>query len=177
MRAEIRGAALRLFEARGYTATSLRDIANELDVTPAALYYHFRAKDDLLEDLVQPLFDDVQAALGTTPPEQLDGDRRHVLRAVVDALDEHADIVRLLDADIAARTNERVRACWSELLTAIHRLLQPHPINEADEIRAVAATGLLLAPIQLSAAPVERLHDVQDDLIDAALDVARPRTD
>jgi len=33
--------ALELFATRGYAGTSMRDIAAELGVTKAALYYHF----------------------------------------------------------------------------------------------------------------------------------------
>jgi AcrR family transcriptional regulator len=44
-------AARRLFTARGYDATSMRDVAAEVGITNAALYYHFPGKDALLEAL------------------------------------------------------------------------------------------------------------------------------
>ena len=40
--------AAELFARQGYPATTMRDLAAALGVTPAALYYHFRSKDDLL---------------------------------------------------------------------------------------------------------------------------------
>jgi AcrR family transcriptional regulator len=40
--------ALDLFTAKGFDGTSLREIAEELGVTKAALYYHFASKDDIL---------------------------------------------------------------------------------------------------------------------------------
>ncbi|GAB1690488.1 TetR/AcrR family transcriptional regulator [Krasilnikovia sp. M28-CT-15] len=58
-RAEIRRVALELFTERGYEATSLREIAERLGVTKAALYYHFHSK----EDIVRSLFGDYLAAL------------------------------------------------------------------------------------------------------------------
>jgi AcrR family transcriptional regulator len=40
--------ALDLFTAKGFDGTSLREIAEKLGVTKAALYYHFASKDDIL---------------------------------------------------------------------------------------------------------------------------------
>ncbi|SDI38419.1 TetR/AcrR family transcriptional regulator [Nonomuraea jiangxiensis] len=51
-RARIQEIALRLFTEQGYEATSLREIAEELGVTKAALYYHFKTKDDIVTSLV-----------------------------------------------------------------------------------------------------------------------------
>lgn len=53
-RAEIRRVALDLFTVHGYEATSLRQIAEQLDLTKAALYYHFESK----EAIVRSLFED-----------------------------------------------------------------------------------------------------------------------
>jgi AcrR family transcriptional regulator len=50
--------ALELFAEQGYEKTSLREIAERLNVSKAALYYHFASKEALLagivESLVQP---------------------------------------------------------------------------------------------------------------------------
>jgi AcrR family transcriptional regulator len=43
--------ALELFTEQGYDATSLRDIAERLGTTKAALYYHFARKEDILLEL------------------------------------------------------------------------------------------------------------------------------
>ncbi len=53
-RDKIQAVALELFAEHGYDKTSLREIAERLDVTKAALYYHFKTK----EDIVVSLFDD-----------------------------------------------------------------------------------------------------------------------
>ena len=47
--------ALELFAAQGYEKTSLREIAERLDVTKAALYYHFASKEALLTGIVDSL--------------------------------------------------------------------------------------------------------------------------
>ncbi len=47
-RERILDAALDLFIEQGFDGTSLRQIAEKLGVTKAALYYHFESKDDIL---------------------------------------------------------------------------------------------------------------------------------
>jgi AcrR family transcriptional regulator len=51
-RIRIQQVALDLFTENGYEATSLREIAERLGVTKAALYYHFPTKDDIIASLV-----------------------------------------------------------------------------------------------------------------------------
>jgi AcrR family transcriptional regulator len=58
-RAEIQRVALALFTSHGYEATSMREIAEQLDITKAALYYHFDSK----ETIVRSLFEERLATL------------------------------------------------------------------------------------------------------------------
>jgi len=50
-RERILDVALELFNEKGYDGTSLREIAERLGVTKAALYYHFERKEDILLEL------------------------------------------------------------------------------------------------------------------------------
>ncbi|MGW0069548.1 TetR/AcrR family transcriptional regulator, partial [Streptosporangium sandarakinum] len=52
-RTRIQETALRLFTEQGYEATSLREIAEALGVTKAALYYHFKSKEEIITSLVE----------------------------------------------------------------------------------------------------------------------------
>jgi len=47
-RRELLRAAVRVFNQRGATNTSLDDVAKELGITKAALYYYFESKQDML---------------------------------------------------------------------------------------------------------------------------------
>jgi AcrR family transcriptional regulator len=58
-RAKIQEVALDLFAEQGYEKTSLREIADRLGVTKAALYYHFKAK----EDIITSIFEDIEAEM------------------------------------------------------------------------------------------------------------------
>jgi AcrR family transcriptional regulator len=69
-RARIQRVALELFAERGYDGTSLREIAERLGVTKAALYYHFKSKEDIVASLVEDYFgklDELIAWAGTQP--------------------------------------------------------------------------------------------------------------
>ena len=62
-RALILKTAGRLFSRRGYFGVSMQDIANELSITKAALYYHFKSKESLTEELLMDTTDDLKKAL------------------------------------------------------------------------------------------------------------------
>jgi len=44
---KILGVAAKIFAEKGYSGTCMREIAEELDITKAALYYHFPGKEEI----------------------------------------------------------------------------------------------------------------------------------
>jgi AcrR family transcriptional regulator len=61
----LKSAAVKLFASRGYANTSLEDVANAAGFTKGAVYYHFKAKENLLLDMLQ----DIEArSIGVTDP-------------------------------------------------------------------------------------------------------------
>jgi AcrR family transcriptional regulator len=63
-RARIQQVALELFAEQGYEKTSLREIAERLDVTKAALYYHFKSKEDIVASLLEDYTAQLDALIG-----------------------------------------------------------------------------------------------------------------
>ncbi len=61
-------AALDGFARRGYDATSVAELAAATGMSKAAVSYHFRAKDDLLHALADPLLDNLDALIERHPP-------------------------------------------------------------------------------------------------------------
>jgi AcrR family transcriptional regulator len=51
-KANILNVALRLFAARGFAGTSIRDISNEVGLQPASLYSHYKGKKEILSTLI-----------------------------------------------------------------------------------------------------------------------------
>jgi AcrR family transcriptional regulator len=71
-REQIKAVALELFADRGYEGTSLREVADRLRITKAAVYYHFRTKEDILASLIEDSLADMDALVRwgrDQPPE------------------------------------------------------------------------------------------------------------
>lgn len=99
-KAEIRAVALELFGQKGYEKTSLREIAERLDITKAALYYHFPSKGDLLRALVEPLRQDAEEMV-----LRFDGwedDPRELLGAYFDLCVRHGTLMLALLNDMGS---------------------------------------------------------------------------
>jgi TetR/AcrR family tetracycline transcriptional repressor len=78
--------ALALADSEGLGAVTIRRLAGELGVTPMALYWHFRSKDELLDGMADRIYAgiDVTVGAGATWQEQfrvLMGSVAGVLRA------------------------------------------------------------------------------------------------
>jgi AcrR family transcriptional regulator len=80
-REQIQNVALELFAERGYDRASLREIAERLNVTKAALYYHFRTKDDILASVIEDFLVQLDALVDWAHGQPSDIDvRDEVLR-------------------------------------------------------------------------------------------------
>ncbi|MGB1249219.1 MAG: TetR family transcriptional regulator [Candidatus Promineifilaceae bacterium] len=53
----------RLFRESGYLGTSIRDIGDALGITSAALYYHFKNKDELLQAIMFVALNELETAV------------------------------------------------------------------------------------------------------------------
>jgi len=62
-RGELLAAAERLFAQQGFQATSVRDIAENLNIKAGSLYTHIQSKDDLLWEIVSQAADRFFAAV------------------------------------------------------------------------------------------------------------------
>lgn len=78
-RERILSVALRLFASQGYANTSLRQIADELGVTKAALYFHFKTKEDIVTGILTGYLDGLNALIEDAAPRTAEG-REQLLR-------------------------------------------------------------------------------------------------
>ncbi|GAA4916754.1 TetR family transcriptional regulator [Actinomycetospora succinea] len=99
-REAVLAAARRLFTDRGYDGTSMRDIAAEVGLTTAALYYHFPAKDAILAALAQPHRDEIDALVAWSRAQENHPGllRETALRWVESAGQDRLDGLRLARA-------------------------------------------------------------------------------
>ncbi len=91
--------ALELIADRGYAGTSTREIAEHLGFTKAALYYHFRTKDDLLAAIVAPVMAELEALVERAGADGGRNARRTLVVGYVDLVERHAELIRVLASD------------------------------------------------------------------------------
>jgi TetR/AcrR family tetracycline transcriptional repressor len=92
--------ALVLAAEDGLAAVTIRALANEFDVTPMALYWHFSTKDDLLAAMADRVLDSIriEAASDASWSDRL----RAALSGLVQALRSHPQIAPLVPTRITA---------------------------------------------------------------------------
>ena len=167
-RARIQEVALTLFASQGYALTSLHEIAAELDVTKAALYFYFPAKAQLLHSLAAPLLDAVRTLLDAYTDGPLAAPaRREVVGALVDLLLAHRPVVAWLTRDLTALAQPEIGARIADNGDRLQRLLGGAETGAAGQVRAAAAVGALTRP--LAALAGQDLSALHDTLVAAAL--------
>jgi AcrR family transcriptional regulator len=147
-RQRIQEVALTLFAERGYDKTSLREIAEALDVTKAALYYHFKSKEDILvaiyTDQTRP-FDDLVAWAHGQPPT-LDA-RLEILRRYSQALDAAAPLFRFIHENQGSLRGFSLAESFKERVGTFGRLLVPAGAVLPDQVRGLSALYTLHAGV------------------------------
>jgi AcrR family transcriptional regulator len=119
-RQQILETAQRLFAELGYDATSLQMIADEMGLTKAAVYYHFRAKSDILHAAMQPGIQRLEVLLDEAA--QIRGRRariEHLVNGFADFLVQHRHYAAMASTDPAAKRNK----LDSEQITLAQRAL------------------------------------------------------
>jgi len=171
----IRATALELFASRGFEQTSLREIADQVGLTKASLYYHYPSKQALLLAIVAPLVDDtrpvVDAAerLAPTPANV-----RLVLTRQLDTMLRQQAVCGLLIRDAPAMITV-LAPMWDEmhrLHTRLHTWLAGTDPTPTDRVRAMAALETLSVALKATAQlPTIDDHELRTTLLDAALAV------
>ncbi len=151
-RGRILDVALELFSRRGYEGTSIRDIAERMELTKAAVYYHFPSKEDLLADVLSPAMARVGRVL--EEHESIGGaeQRRALVTALVDVIAEVGPQVVMMLSDPAVGSHIRALTGDSGLPQRVGRaLLGPEAadagLEAADRIRAACAVASLPAGV------------------------------
>jgi AcrR family transcriptional regulator len=154
-RDRILNAALDLFIEKGFDKTSLREIAEQIGVTKAALYYHFASKEDILMALHQRLHEfgsDALAQLGDQEPSSaLWAD---LLDKVVDQMLAHRKIFLLHQRNQAAFEalhKEDHDASHEDLQENFRRVLSDTRVSVRDRVRMAASFGAVMGGIFMAA--------------------------
>jgi len=167
--------ALDLFSQRGYGGTSLRQIADRMGFTVAALYYYFEAKSELLSLLAQPYLDELDAVIATAEQEApLDARKgRKTLDRYLDLLLANPKLTQFLEQDVAVQAQPegaRLDGLTERLRTS---LVGPNP-QPSDLVRASAALGALRRPV-LRLQELDLLA-LREQILDQSMRLLYPRS-
>ena len=156
-RREILDAAARLLRSQGYKATTLRDIAEEVGIRAASIYYHFESKEEIastvMNEGVDWVFDAVTATLERLPPDAGIRDRlTAAIAAHLYALHKHSDYTSeamksYADApepvrQLARQHRRRYESIWIRLIDDAVAA-EATPVGVSSETLRLAALGML----------------------------------
>ena len=157
-RQRILDAALIMFNAQGEPNVTTNHIADELEISPGNLYYHFRNKDDIIEQLFARFEERMDAALAA-PEGRLPGleDIWLQLHLVFECIWDYRFLYRDL-VEILSR-NRRLRMRFARILKRadeqahlVMRGLSQAGVMRAsgDELAATATNVLVIATFWLN---------------------------
>lgn len=169
-RENIQAVALRLFAEQGYESTSMRQIAEELGFTKAALYYHFNSKEDIVRALMEAMRSQVTELLDWARTQEPGPELR---RTVIDRWTEivQAQGLRMfrflgsnyrLVRDIKSEPGQRggMAAAVSELFS----IVTPPEASVEDRLRVRFA----LLTINMLGMAAKDLDADEDEILEAA---------
>ena len=131
--------ALDLFSERGYEATSMRDIASALGLSPGAFYHHFPSKEAVLVAVCLPLVDGMvrfAEEAKHTPDVGV-----AMLEPYLDVLLAHGRLLRLVAGDVAVYRVDEIGPPIREAAETIQVALETS--TGADPLVVGCALGAL----------------------------------
>ncbi|MEV6053406.1 TetR/AcrR family transcriptional regulator [Streptomyces sp. NPDC052107] len=145
-RQRIQDVALELFAEQGYEKTSLREIAERLDVTKAALYYHFKTKEEIIvslfEDLTKPIEDLIE--WGRSQPHTLDT-KQEVVRRYSRVLADAEPLFRFMHDNQGTVRDLRIGDIFKDRMRDLRDILIDPEAELVDQVRSVSAMFTLHA--------------------------------
>ncbi|WP_024876065.1 TetR/AcrR family transcriptional regulator [Saccharomonospora piscinae] len=170
-RSRLLATALTLFSTHGVGGTSLQMIADELGVTKAAVYYHFKTKDQITEAVAAPALQELiermaEAGAQRTRGAQID----HALSGFVDIVVRYRSLIALFNSDPGImRAIDRSLDGVENLAARMRALL----VGPDAELAAALTANVTLAGIALAGGAPEQA-DLDDDVLrEHLIDIGR----
>jgi AcrR family transcriptional regulator len=173
-RARILDVALELFSEHGFDGTTLQQIADRLGFTKAALYYHFRSKDDLLRALIAPAIADLDALLDADEQEaDTPARRRHFVEDYIDLMLRQRRLIAYMASDLAIVAHPAISGPNAARRSRLQTRLAGDGLEFSEQVRVTMATRAIGGVIaQFPNADLDELRAV---LIEATQTLLRTR--
>ncbi|MCF1597345.1 TetR/AcrR family transcriptional regulator [Streptomyces muensis] len=139
-RQRIQDVALELFAEQGYEKTSLREIAERLGVTKAALYYHFKTKEEIIvslfEDLTKPIEELIE--WGRRQPHTLET-KQEIVRRYSQALAGAAPLFRFMQENQATVRELSIGETFKDRMLGMRDIIIDPDADLVDQVRCISA--------------------------------------
>ncbi|WP_128433561.1 TetR/AcrR family transcriptional regulator [Streptomyces cyaneus] len=139
-RQRIQDVAIELFAEQGYEKTSLREIAERLEVTKAALYYHFKTKEEIIvslfEDLTQPIEDLIE--WGRQQPHTLET-KHDIVRRYSEVLTDAAPLFRFMQENQATVRELSIGEMFKNRMLGMRDIIIDPDADLVDQVRCISA--------------------------------------
>lgn len=177
-RARIQEVALELFADQGYEKTSLREIAERLNVTKAALYYHFKTKEDIIVSLFEEALADMDRLIAWAREEPpTPATRRELIRRYADTVyGRAAMLMRFAQENQGTMRDLEVGERLRERLKVLAGLLTDKKAPLTDQLKSVMALFTLHASLFVFEDSDFTPEQRREAGISVALDLVSPAT-
>jgi AcrR family transcriptional regulator len=174
--------ALELFTTQGYDKTSLRQIAERLGFSKAAIYYHFASKEDILLALHLRLHEFGRGALASIESEPSPEAWAALLDGLIDQMLEHRALFVFHERNRAALEElhrDRHDAEHDDLEMRFREVLGDPDIPLRERVRMACAFGAVMGGLVLAGdvfadVPSDQLGGLLREAVDGLLVSGRP---
>ncbi|GHJ48045.1 TetR family transcriptional regulator [Catellatospora sp. TT07R-123] len=161
--------ACRLFAMHSFAGTSLQMIADNLGVTKAAIYHHFKTRDDILTAVIAPAIEELRGIITTAQAQRTPAARADaMLSGLVDLTVKHRALIAMIGTDPGVTS---ALESHPDIVEMFRRPAELMTLDDtpAAEINAVAA----LAGIATTASSPILAHHPADVLREQLITVGR----
>ena len=144
-RAEIIEIAAKLFKIKGFTATTMRDIAEQVGIEAASMYNHIKSKDEILQAICFKISNEYISQLNA-----IENQSKSPVEKIKELIRLHVRII-ITDIDSISVANNEWKHLSEEALTAFKDARRDYEQRFATIIEAGIAAGEL-QPINISVA-------------------------
>jgi AcrR family transcriptional regulator len=164
-RTRILEVALDEFAAHGFHETSVREIAEKVGVTKAAVLYHFAGKGEILAELAEPMLRDLEAVVEKPVAPWA------VLEGLLEVWLTHRRLISMNLHDLGMTTTDAVFQRFRNAMIRANVLVAGPEADLARSVRSAQAIAMLSDPIVLFLdEPVDVLRSLVLDGVRLVLD-------
>jgi len=125
-------AALDEFKEKGYSSASIRNIASNADIALGTVYKYFKNKEDLFNSIVEPVYNDLFAAINKIIMTEVNPDDKliEIKNKILDIFKGHSKDLLILFGKSKGSKYEYFK---DELVDVLHKILQKETFSRFED--------------------------------------------